>query len=68
MAIMAKAQQSLKAPDPEITAYAIRRDGPNFKIVTSIIQGDRVLAQTESDSDARSAQVGRILLAFQRVP
>ncbi|HET9554915.1 MAG TPA: hypothetical protein VFP50_18260 [Anaeromyxobacteraceae bacterium] len=68
MAQMAKAQRQQQNLEPEITAYAIRREGPNFRIVTVLFQGDRVIASTESDADARSAQVSRIMMAFQRVP
>ena len=55
-------------PDPEVVAYSIRRDGPNFKIVTMITKGDRILAMDESDSDSRMAQVSRIVLALRSIP
>jgi hypothetical protein len=49
-----------KRAEPEYRAFTLKRDGPNFRIVTLLVQGDRVLALDESDSDARLAQVGRI--------
>jgi hypothetical protein len=63
---MAKAQA--KAEDPEITLYTIKREGNNFRMVTAIIKGDRVLAVDESDIDARMSQLGRVELALRRIP
>ena len=67
MAVMAKAGPAQKKADPETMAYAIRREGSNFRLVKYLIQGERVLAQDESDLDSRMAQIGRIEIELRRV-
>ena len=62
---MAKAQPK---DEPEITLYTIKREGQNFRMVTAIIRGEKVLAVDESDIDARMAQLGRVELALRRIP
>ena len=67
MAGMAKPGPAQKRVDPEMMAYAIRREGSNFRLVKYLIQGERVLAQDESDLDSRMAQIGRIEIELRRV-
>lgn len=61
-------QPAPKPPEPEFRAWTLKRDGPNFRVVTLLVQGDRVLALDESDADARRAQIGRIEVELARMP
>lgn len=57
-----------KGPEPEVAAMAVvRAKGGLWVSRTYLIQGDRILAYTDSEPDAKPAAVGRCMAMLRRV-
>ena len=63
-----KAAQTKLPAEPEIHSFALIHRGPAmWSVRETIMQGDRILAQVDSEPDARAPTIGRIVRRLERV-
>lgn len=67
MAIATPPKPAPKPPEPEVRAWAIINAGPAmWKRREYLIQGDRVIAFTDAEPDAKAPTIGRIVRGIER--
>lgn len=67
MALAPPPKPSPKQPEPEVRAWAIISAGPAmWKRREYLIQGDRVVAYTDAEPDAKAPTIGRIIRGMER--
>jgi hypothetical protein len=60
-------QPDLVKPDPEVAAFALVHIGPAmWSMREYLVKGDRILAFTDAEPDAKAPTIGRIVRKIER--